>query len=90
MRIVLIEPVLKNSQKILVKFQVWADESDPEAIGVLFGIGEMSFPPSKTPEEIADAVWKEALVIEAEGLASWELHNQVAVLLKDKHEGQGG
>lgn len=89
MRIVLIVPVLKNSQKVLVNFEVWGDENTPTAEGVILGTAEMSFPPSKTPEEIAEAVWEEALAIHEEGLASWELHNQVAQLLKAMMETQG-
>lgn len=90
MRVVLTRPVLKNSQKVSVQFEVWGSQRTPMASGVLLGTGELSFPPSYTPEEIAEVVWEEALVIAEEGLASWELHNQVAPLLKAMEESQEG
>lgn len=90
MRITLTQHISKNSQRIRVLFEVRGGPEDPTAEGVLFGVGDMSFPLNRTPEEIAEAVWKEAQAIEEEGLASWRLHNQIAPLLTAMMEGQKG
>lgn len=90
MRVTLLSPISKNSQRIRVVFRVRGGPEDPAAEGVLFGVGDMSFPLARTPEEIAEAVWKEAEAIKEAGLESWRLHNQVAPLIGAMMESQKG
>ena len=90
MRVVLLKPVTKESQRISVSFEVWGDDSTPIADGVRLGTDGLALPPHSSPQQIAEAIWERALVIAAEGLASWELHNQVAPLLSQMTDSQGG
>lgn len=88
MQIILTKPIYEDKKGIHVVFDVYGDGHEPGAEGVLLGGGNLTFHSPDTPKQIARAVWKEARAIRKQGLHSWQLHNQIALLLKAKAEGQ--
>lgn len=88
MKVTLLKPIWEDKQGIHCAFEVRGDEREPCAEDVLFGSGNLTLHSNHSAEDIAEAVWLEAEAIRESGLALWELHNQVAPLLKAKEEQQ--
>lgn len=88
MRVTLLKPIWEDPQGIHCAFEVHGDEHEGGAEDARLGGGNMTFHSSHTPEQIAEAIWEEAEEMKESGLASWELHNQVAPLLRAKEEQQ--
>lgn len=88
MRIELKERLVCDQGGIRILFDVVGDEHEPGAEEVLLGSGNLTMHSSHTAEEVVEAIWEEAEGIRDSGLASWELHNRVAPLLRQKEKQQ--